>query len=169
MFSRAIVTALVLQSEVNVDVDLTNALGGGAVGAFLTTLVVGAVLVALAPDYTETRMAEVVEDPVGTFAYGIAVLLVLAVLIVALVFSIIGILFVIPLIVVAYVVWAFGSAVAFLAIADRLVDREGDDWLAALLVAALLSGALVATGVGSLLALAIGAAGFGAVIRHWLE
>jgi hypothetical protein len=66
-----------------------------------------------------------------------------------------------------YVLWAVGSTVAFLAIADRLVDR-GDDWLKPLLVAAAINGGLALTGVGGILALLVGIAGFGAVLRDLL-
>ena len=59
------------------------------------------------------------------------------------------------------------AAVAFLAIADRLVDRE-DGWTKPLLIAAGLNGALALTGVGGIVSFGIGAAGFGAVLRDWL-
>ncbi|WP_336327017.1 hypothetical protein [Halovenus sp. HT40] len=72
-----------------------------AVSAFFTTLIVGALLVAFAPDYTERMIDDVFEDPVGPFLYGIMILLILVVLIVLLVISIIGTLFVIPLAIIA--------------------------------------------------------------------
>ncbi|NHN48230.1 hypothetical protein G9464_11535 [Halostella sp. JP-L12] len=147
--------------------DVSITLGGGATGTFLTTLLVGAVMVALVPDYTERMMAEVLDDPVGTFGYGIVSLLVVALLAVLLVVSVVGLLVVIPFVVLAYVVWAFGAAVAFLAIADRLVGHE-DGWLVPLIVAAAINGGLTLTGVGGLVALCVGAAGFGAVLRDWL-
>lgn len=161
--------SLVAQTDpgVNVDIGTTNGLLGGAIGAFLSTLVVGAILVAVAPDFTERMMGDVLEDPVGTFAYGIISLLALGLVILLLVITIIGILFAIPLIFVAYLVWAIGAAIAYLAIADRLVGRN-DGWLKPLLVAACLSGALAVTGIGGLLAVCIGAAGFGAILRTYL-
>ncbi|WP_436930076.1 hypothetical protein [Halosimplex halobium] len=67
-----------------------------------------------------------------------------------------------------YLVWAVGAAVAFLAVAERLVDREGDDWLKPPLVAAALNGGLVLTDVGGILAFCVGAAGFGAVLEDRL-
>jgi hypothetical protein len=156
--------------QVNVDIDL-NPLANvvqGAVGSFLTTLVVGAILTAVAPEFLEDRMAAVVDDPVGSFVYGFLVLIALALVTIVLVITILGILVAIPLILLAYVVWAVGATVAFLAIADRLVDREGDDWTASLLVAAALNGGLVLTGVGGILSFCIGAAGFGAVLEDRL-
>jgi len=160
--------AVLAQIDVSVGGDPAGTLGSGAGSAFLTTLVVGAVLVAIAPAYVEARMADALEDPVGNLVYGVAALLVLAVLIVALVLSIVGILAVIPLFVAAYAVWAVGSTVGFLAIADRLIDRDGE-WALALVVAAGLNGALVLTGVGGLGSLVVGAMGFGAVLSDWLE
>jgi hypothetical protein len=176
-----------LQS-VDVDIDPAGALGGGALGAALTTLVFGAILVALAPEYMTARMREVTEDPVDSFAWGVFIILALVVMSIALVITIVGILVVIPLLVTAYLVWGFGTAVAFAAIAERLLDRFGDDerddrpeadgeqgdgepddWLTTLLVAGALDGALVLTGIGALLSLAIGAAGFGAIVRNWLS
>jgi uncharacterized membrane protein YGL010W len=156
--------------QVNVDIDLNPVANvvGGAVGSFLTTLVVGAILTAVAPEFLEDRMAAVVDDPVGSFVYGFLALVFLALVSFVLVITIVGILVVIPLILLAYVVWAVGAAVAFLAIAERFVDREGDDWGTALLVAAALNGGLVLSGVGGILAFCIGAAGFGAVLEDRL-
>ncbi|ELY70543.1 hypothetical protein [Natrinema versiforme] len=48
------IASLLAQTDpgVNVDVGTTNGLLGGAIGAFLSTLVVGAILVAVAPGFT---------------------------------------------------------------------------------------------------------------------
>jgi len=158
-----LVSAL-LQVTVDVDLNPLEGVAGGAVGAFLTTLVVGAILVAIAPDYTVDRMAAVLDDPLGALVYGILVFLLLALLVFLLVLSIVGIFVVIPLLLLLYVLWAVGSTIAFLAIADRLVDR-GDDWLVPLLVAAAINGGLALTGVGAILGFVVGAAGFGAVLE----
>lgn len=76
--------------------------------------------------------------------------------------TIIGLLVLIPLALVLYVLWAFGLAVGFLAIADRLVGRD-DGWLVPLLIAAGLNAALVLSAVGGIVGFVVGAAGFGAV------
>jgi len=158
------VASVLLQVNVDVDLNPLEGLAGGAVGAFLTTLIVGAILVAVAPDYTVDRMAAVLDDPLGTLVYGILVFLLLALLVFVLVLSIVGIFVVIPLVLLLYVLWAVGSTIAFLAIADRLVDR-GDDWLVALLVAAAINGGLALTGIGAIIGFVVGAAGFGAVLE----
>jgi hypothetical protein len=160
-----------LQSGVPVDVSVRTAfldVVGGAVGAFLTTLLVGALLVALAPEYTRERMATVLAEPVGSFVYGLASLVFLVLVTVVLAITIIGLFLAVPLALVAYVVWAVGSAVAFLAVADRLVGHE-DGWTKPLLVGAGINGLLTLTGVGGLLSFAVGAVGFGAVLRDYLE
>lgn len=162
-------SALLLQVDVDFDfwVDPAANLIGSAGGSFLTTLIVGAILVAVAPEFTEDRMAAVIDDPVGSFVYGFLVLIALALAIFVLFITIIGIFVALPLIVLGYVIWALGSAVAFLAIAERLVGRE-DGWTKPLLVAGALNGGLVLTGVGGLVAFVVGAAGFGAVLEDRL-
>lgn len=74
----------------------------GALGAFVTTLAAGAVLVALAPAYTDARMSDVLEEPLETFLYGLACLVVLVLAIVVLVVTLIGIVVAVPLAVLAY-------------------------------------------------------------------
>lgn len=162
----AVLRVLTLQAGrgVDADVSLGQGVAGGAVSAFLTTLVLGAILVAVAPGYVERLLAAVSDEPLGSLLYGLVALLVLLVVSVVLVLTIVGILVVIPLVLVAYLIWAVGATIAFLAIAGRLVDRD-DGWSKPLVVAALLNGALVLTGVGGLLSFLVGAAGFGAVLR----
>jgi hypothetical protein len=140
---------------------------GGAVGAFLTTLVVGAIMVALAPEYTERMMAQVRSEPLACAGYGLVSLVFVVLVTVVLVITIIGILLAIPFALLAGLTWAVGAAVAFLAIAERLVGHE-DGWTKPLVVAAALNGALALTGIGGLVAFGVGATGFGAILRGWL-
>lgn len=149
-----------------VGVDPLVGLVSGAIGAFVTTLVVGAILLAIAPDYTERMLAAVTDDLAGSFLTGLFWLLVLVVVAIALVISIVGILVVIPLLVIAFVVWAAGAAIAYLAIAERLVGRD-DGWTKPLLLAAGINGALALSGVGGIVSFCVGATGFGAVLRDW--
>jgi len=140
---------------------------GSAVGAFLTTLIVGAILVAVVPDYTRERMAEVLDEPIGSFLYGVAALIALFVAIVVFVITLIGIPIAILLALLAYVLWAVGASIAFLAIGDRLVGH-GDGWTTPLLVGAAINGGLTLTGIGGLVTFAVGATGFGTVLRAYL-
>lgn len=113
-------------------------------------------------------MVEQVDDtPVTSFLYGFISLFVLGLLIIALGITIIGLVVAIPLAIVVYVLWAIGGTIAFLAISLRIVDRD-DGWMKPILVAALLTGALVLTGIGSLVSLVVGAVGFGTVLMDLL-
>lgn len=148
------------------DVGPTVGLGGGAFSAFLTTLLVGAIMIALVPGYTE-RMVDHVRNDIGeSFIYGLLVLVVLILLTLILVLTIVGIIVAIPLAILAGLVWAVGAVIGFLAIGERLVGSE-DGWLKPLVVGALINGGLALTGIGGLVSFAIGAVGFGAVIRDW--
>lgn len=141
---------------------------GSAIGAFLTTLLVGAIMIALAPDYTQRMMARVVDAPIGGFLYGIVCLLFVLLVSFVLLITIIGIVLAIPVLVLSYVIWAVGSAIAFLAIGDRLVGHAGG-WTKPLLIGAGINGLLTVTGVGGLVSFCVGAAGFGAVLRDYLQ
>ncbi|WP_135820836.1 hypothetical protein [Halostella litorea] len=154
-------------SGFHVDIDLGTGLGGGAVGAFLTTLAVGAIMIAVVPEYTERMMESLADEPVDALVYGLACLVGLVLLIVLLVFSLIGIVAAVPLALVAWLAWAVGSAVAFLTIGERLVGRD-DGWLKPLLLGAVINGGLAATGVGGIIAFVVGAAGFGTVLQSQL-
>lgn len=139
-------------------------LGSGAVGAFLSTFVVGAILLVLAPDWTRTHMRDLVEEPISAFVYGIVALVGLVVVTVVLAVTLIGIPIAILLAIVAYFVWVVGAVVGYLAIADRFVSVR-DDWVVALLVAAALNGVLTLTGIGGIVSFCVGAAGFGTLLR----
>lgn len=157
--------AVALLAQTDPEINVGGSLVGSAIDAFLTTLLVGAIMVAVAPAFTERMMADVLAEPFGTFLYGIACLLALGLVSFLLAITVIGLLLAAPLLLVAYLVWAVGSAIGYLAIAKRLIGR-GDGWLKPLLVGAGISGLLALTGIGGLLGLCIGAAGFGAVLRN---
>lgn len=165
--SAAMTAAMLQTGDIDVTIDPTVGLLGGAVGAFLTTLMVGGVMVAVFPEYVERMMAAVLDDPIGSFVYGIICLACLALAIVVLVLTIIGVVVAVPLALAAYLVWAIGATIGYLAIAERLVGRE-DGWLKPLLVGAAINGVLALTGIGGIIAVAIGAAGFGVVLQSWI-
>lgn len=153
--------------SVNLHVDPAVGVASSAVGAFVLTIVVGAIMVAVAPEYTERKMAVLRDEPVGSFVYGVLTLVLAVILFVALFFSLIGIPLAFVLFFALLLVWGVGSAIAFLTVAERLVDT-GDGWLKPLVVAGALNGGLTLTGIGGLVAFCIGAAGFGAVLREYL-
>lgn len=139
---------------------------GSAIGAFVTTLVVGAILRAVVPDYTDRLMATVLEKPAGSFVSGIIWLVFLGLVTIVLVITIVGILVAIPLVILSYLEWAVGASIAFLAIGDRLVGHE-DGWTKPLLVGAAINAGLTLTGIGGIITFGIGAEGFGAVIDDY--
>ena len=100
----------------------------------------------------------VLDDPIDSFFYGLLALVALILLSFLLVLTIVGILAVIPLVIAAYLLWAVGSSIAFLAVGERIVDDE--DWKLPLLVGAAINGGLALTGIGGLLSFAVGAVGF---------
>jgi len=166
-------TALVVTAQTSVDVWFGTGntlldLVGSALGTFLTTLLVGAILVALAEDYTIGKMATITEEPVGSFLYGLVTVVFFALVLILLVLTIIGIVVAIPLLIGVYIAWAVGASIAFLAVGDRLVGRD-DGWTKPLLVGAAVNGGLTVTGIGGIITFGIGAAGFGAVVRDYLE
>ncbi|MES3518307.1 MAG: hypothetical protein PPP58_11665 [Natronomonas sp.] len=156
-----------IQPPPDVGVDPGTSLIGSAIGSFVTTLVVAAILIAVAPGYTEARMGTVLERPIGCFAYGIVCVLVLVVVTILLFVTIVGILLAIPLLLLIALVWAIGAAIGYLAIADKLIGHE-DGWLKPLLLAGAMSGGLALTGIGGLVSLCIAATGFGAILRSAL-
>ena len=158
---------IVLQAGVDLPQAGGRSLLTGGISSFFTTLIVGALLVAIVPDYTERMVAAAFDDPLSSFLYGFGSLVGLLVVSVLLVLTLVGILVAVPLIIVAYVVWAVGATIGFLALSDRLVSRD-DSWLKPLVVAAALNGGLALTGIGGLVSLVVGAVGVGSVLRDYL-
>jgi hypothetical protein len=138
-------------------------LGSSAISAFLTTVLVGAILIAVTPGYVERMVDTVFEEAVTSAIYGIVALVALIVLTVLFVITLVGVLVAIPLAILTGLVWAIGAAIAFIAIGDRLVGH-GDGWAKPLLVGAAINGGLALTGIGGLVSFVLGAIGFGAVI-----
>ncbi|MEF8827005.1 MAG: hypothetical protein V5A27_11815 [Halapricum sp.] len=146
--------------------DIAVNIGSGAVSTALTTLLVGAILVALAPDYTEQKIAEVRENVVGSFFYGLISLVFFILVIVVLAITIIGLPLALLFGLLVFVAWVFGAAIAFLSIADSLVGHD-DGWVVPLVLAAGINGGLTLTGIGGLVSFCIGAIGFGVVLRDY--
>ena len=165
--SVPIAVDLIAQSGVDLPQAGGRSLFTGAITSFFSTLVVGALLVAIVPDYTERMVAAAFDEPLTAFLYGFGSLVGLLVVSVLLVLTLVGILVALPLMLAAYLVWAVGATVAFLALSDRLVGRDGS-WLKPLVVAAGLNGGLALTGIGGLVSFVVGAVGVGCVLRDAL-
>lgn len=158
---------VVLQFEPNVNRGGPS-LVGAAASAFFTTLIVGAILVTFAPDYTDRMTGKVADNAISSFLYGFLVLIVLVLVGFILAITIIGLLVAIPLLLVAYLVWAIGATIGFMTIGARLVGRE-DGWVKPLAVGAAINGGLALTGIGGIVSFIIGAIGFGAIINDYRE
>lgn len=170
MLETTVANAAVLLQVDGVDVAVEPGLGsllGSAVGAAATTLVVGVLLFALAPEYTDARIAQLEADPLTSFLYGIVFLIGLVAVVVVLFVTLIGIPLAILFALLGYLAWAIGGTIGLVAIAQRLVDDE--DWVRVVAVAAALGGALALTGIGGLVSLVVGAAGFGAVVTDAVD
>ncbi|WP_302081743.1 hypothetical protein [Salinibaculum rarum] len=116
---------IVVQSVVSrtPDVDPGVGLGGSAVSAFLSTLLVGGILIALTPAYTERLVDRIADDAIGSFIYGLLVLVSLILVVVVLALTIVGVVVAVPLAIVVGLMWAAGAAIAFVAIGERLAVR----------------------------------------------
>jgi len=134
--------------------------------SFVATLVIGALLIALADDYV-TEIAEYIENkPVASFAWGIGAMIGFVVVFILLAITVVGLIVAIPLLFVFIIAAIAGNVLAFIAVTEQFVDER---WIA-LLVAAIATALLSAIpGVGSLVSFVIGSIGLGAVVRHWYQ
>lgn len=142
-------------------------LGGGAVGAFLATLLSGAVLTTFIPRYTDGMIDAVRARPIGSLLYGLLSLLTTVLVSVLLFITYLGAPVAMVLLVVAIVAAVLGATIVFLAIADGLIGHDAG-WLGPLLLAAGINGGLVLTGVGGLVTLGAAATGFGAMLNDYI-
>lgn len=134
----------------------------------VSTLLIGGLLVLAWPRYVEARVDELAANPGSGVAYGVVSLG--GLLVGALLFNLtgVGILLGIPLLLAFLVLGAAGSAIGFITIADRLVDRD-TGWGVPLVAAALLNGGLALTGIGGVLGSVVAAAGAGPIVHEKLE
>lgn len=137
---------------------------------FLGTLVVGALLLALAPDFTESIIETVEDETVTAFLWGIGIFVALIVVMVILVITIVGILVAIPLGIAMAILDLIGTATVFLFLGERLADAGGVDtsrW-GHLVVGAVLATVIAAIPIiGGLANFVISSIGVGAVVYRW--
>jgi uncharacterized membrane protein len=142
----------------------------GVVGTFFGTLIVGALLLALTPDFTESIL-ETVEEELGTsFLWGLGIFVALIAVMVLLAITIIGLLIVIPLALVTALLYLVGSAIVFLYVGERLVeaaDVNTSRW-GHLVVGALFAAVIAAIPlVGGLANFVVNSIGVGAIAYWW--
>ena len=139
-------------------------------GTFLGTLIVGALLLVLAPDYTEGVIETVEEDLGPSFLWGIGIFVALIVVTLLLVFTVVGIVVALPLALLAFVLYLVGSAIVFVAVGERILDAadvETSRW-GDLAVGALVAAVLAAIPfVGGLANFVVNSVGVGAIVYRW--
>ena len=138
---------------------LARVIGGG-----LSTLVVGGILLAAAPDYTDRVIDQISDEPVACFGWGLAVLVLFVGTTVLLAITVVGIVLVIPLVLGIVVLGVVGSALGYLALFGRVVESR---WVA-LGLGALVAGLTnVVPILGNVVGFVVGSIGIGAVVRYW--
>lgn len=134
------------------------------IGGVVLTLIVGAILLAAAPNYVDAVIEDILEEPLASFAWGVAVFVGLVVLVFLLAITVVGVILVIPLLLIFVIVAIVGNILAWLAVCDGFVDSR---WVA-LVVAAVVAAAIgFVPIVGPLVGFVISSVGIGAVVRHW--
>lgn len=141
-------------------------LAGEALGAVLGTLVIGGLLILLAPEYTETVTDRSLREPGTAFLWGLGLTFAVIVGSLVLALTVVGLLIAVPLLLAFSLYALVASEVGFLA-AGRLVS---DDWGTAFPVALIV--AAVAGGVpllGGLIAFVLSCIGIGAVAMEYTD
>lgn len=137
-----------------------------AIGAGLVTLVVGGLLMAVAPDSTRRQTDRALESPVETFVYGVLALVVVIGAAFLLAITVIGIVLAIPLLFVFAIVALVAGEYGYLAV-GRLVS---DNRLLALGSAIVVSVAVGAVPVlGPVVGFVISSVGLGTVVMAFQE
>jgi hypothetical protein len=140
-----------------------------SIGAFVGKLVMGTLLLALAPDFVENVIDAVEDDPVASSRWGLAIFVTVAVgiLLVAL---LVGVTVAVSLATAALVVYLVGGTIVFVAVGERLLDaldvgtsRWGH------LLAGTLVGTMLATipVVGLVANLVVDHVGLGTIAYRW--
>lgn len=136
------------------------------IGAGLTTLLIGALLVLFAPAYTERVTDRAIDAPGATFLWGFGVSILVVVVAFVFAITIVGLVIAIPLVLVFGLFALVASEFGFLA-AGRLVS---EDWTVVVLVAVLVA---VFTGyvplLGGLVGFVLGSIGIGAAIFEYRD
>ncbi|KAB1194612.1 hypothetical protein GJR96_14640 [Haloferax sp. MBLA0076] len=141
-----------------------------AVGTFVGTLILGALLIALAPDFTERVIDTIEDEPVTSFLWGFGIFVAFIVVIIVLIITLIGIVVAVPLIFLMIFVSLFGGALVFIYVGERLLEAanvETSRW------GHLVAGAFVATVlaaipvIGGITNFVVNTVGVGALVYYW--
>ncbi len=137
-----------------------------AVGAGLVTLVVGGLLLAVAPDSTRRQTDRALESPEIAFAYGVASLVAAIGASVLLAITVIGVVFAIPLLLVSALVALVAGEYGYLAV-GRLVSDNRPLALGSAIVVSVAVGAVPV--LGPVVGFLISSVGLGTVVMAFLE
>ncbi|KAB1188765.1 MULTISPECIES: hypothetical protein [Haloferax] len=141
-----------------------------AAGTFVGTLIIGALLIALAPDFTEKVIDTIEDEPIPSFLWGLGIFVAFIVAIILLVITLIGIIVAVPLVILMIFVSLFGGALVFIYVGERLLEAanvETSRW------GHLVAGAFVATVlaaipvIGGVTNFVVNTVGVGAIVYHW--
>lgn len=129
------------------------------------TLVVAGLLVAVSPEYCDRTTARIRRNPIGSFAVGFGISLLLLVLAVVLVVSVVGIvllLFLVPVVVVLLVVGELG----LLAVGRTVADGWGPALVVAVAVGVIVGGVPL---LGGLMGFVLSCMGIGAAYAEYSD
>lgn len=135
-----------------------------AIVGFVSTLFLGAILLALAPEFVDRGVDHIHDEGGACFGWGVLVLVAFVGVSVLLALTVIGIVLVIPLVLGFAAVAFVGNALGYLALFDGVVDSRK---------AALVAGAFVAGAsnlvpiLGGLVGFVVGSLGVGAIVRDY--
>lgn len=137
-----------------------------AIGGFLVTLIAGALLLAISPNYVQRRVRDIRDEPVACFAWGIAALIALFIVSFVLAITVVGVILLFPLLLVAIAVGIVGNVLAFVAVCDGFVDSR---WVALLVASVVVALTNLLPVIGGIAGFVIGAIGIGAIVRRWMR
>lgn len=137
-----------------------------ATGSFLSTIIVGAIMLAASPNYVDSIIEDVLEEPVASFAWGILTLIVFVGTAFLLAITIIGIVLVIPLVILFVIVAIAGNVLAYLAVCDGFVDNR---WAALVVAALAVTVVSLIPAIGTIVGFVVGSVGTGAIVRRWVD
>ncbi|QLD88019.1 hypothetical protein HWV07_02780 [Natronomonas salina] len=126
-----------------------------AITSAIFTVIVGGLMLALAPDYTERTTDRIVEDPGETFLFGLGIFVAAVIGIVLLAITGIGLLLAVPMLIAMAVIGVLG----YIAFGRALVDDRGAALLIAVVISAFTAGVPI---LGGLVGFVLGCMAIGA-------
>lgn len=126
-----------------------------AITSAVFTVIVGGLMLALAPDYTERTTDRIIENPGETFLFGLGIFVAAVIGIFLLAITVIGLLLAVPMVIAMAVIGVLG----YIAFGRALVDDRGAALLIAAVVSAFTAGVPI---LGGLVGFVLGCMAFGA-------